>query len=109
MALFLRPLYNACLVKLFFLLTLVVTLLTCDKSSVVIQRWQVRVGRDTATWSNAFFCQKSDLQGMDTISEVFVHQPDAAYNLQGQIKILSRVPYGSLFIRSYVQYIKVVG
>jgi hypothetical protein len=94
--------------KPILLLTIGIVIMTCDKSSVVVQRWQVKLGRDTTTWSNSFFCQKSDFQRIDTVSELFLKQPDNSYSLKGTIKVLSRVPYDTLFIRNYLEYLSLV-
>ncbi len=92
--------------KQLLVLAIAVSFMSCLKNSVVIQHWQVKLGRDTTTWSDAFFCRRADFQGIDTIPEVYVAEPDSSYYLKGTIKVLTRIPYDTLYIRNYVYYLK---
>jgi len=92
--------------KQLLVLATAVCLLTCQKSDVVVQHWQVKVGLDTTTWSNSFFCSKSNFQGIDTVPELYDREPDNSYPLKGTIEVLSRTPYDSLFIRKYILFLK---
>lgn len=92
--------------KQLLVLAIAVTFMSCMKNSVIVQHWQVKRGQDTTTWSDAYFCRKSDFQGIDTIPEVYVDQPNSSYYLKGTIKVLSRVPFDALYIRKYLYYLK---
>jgi hypothetical protein len=92
--------------KPLLVLALGVCLLTCQKSDVIVQHWQVKRGLDTTTWSNSFFCYPGDFMGIDTVPEVYTHEPDTLYTLKGTIQVVARVQYGNLYIRKYLQFLK---
>lgn len=92
--------------KPLLVLTIVAILFSCQKTSVVIQHWQVKRGLDTASWSNSFFCNPTDFRGIDTVPEVYTHVPDSSYSLKGTIEVVARVQYGNLYIRKYLLFLR---
>src|SRR5664279_2973838 len=92
---------------MFILSCSVLLFYSCQKNSITVQHWQVQRGQDTAKWSAAFFCTRSDLKSIDTVSEYYTIQPDSSYYLGGRLTVNSRVKYNdSLYIRNYILYLK---